>query len=417
MKIKEVEEKTGLPAKTIRFYESQGLLKVRRAENFYREYTSVDVERFMKIKLLRRLDVPVSEIKAYFDGRKKLVDILRERLAEIGTHKIKAETKELILEEMIKSLNDDESFDVMTFAEGVDFVDSDEYVELVEQINKSAGMDLISMVCTTLTCLGPILWLFIKLASGDLRKIILIAVFAVVSAGLLGYLWPGYLKQKNKHCKSNLWLLLGTIGAALGYLFVVGGISQLKLHFFIPEGSVLVDTVYFSGIWLFLGYVLFVVGCFLWLYKKATFLSWLWADACCRWIYKYRAVVLILCMGLLYILMTNQLVVTEDAICEYHFYRPWLVKYSFSEIALVETGYDESGDFYYIVTLKEGECFSLYSGYPVSQKTVYEALLLVDNMINKQSGVEKRYSMQYASVRPYDEETADLIAKIILNGT
>ena len=36
MRIGEVEQQTGLPRKTIRFYESKGLLSVERSENSYR---------------------------------------------------------------------------------------------------------------------------------------------------------------------------------------------------------------------------------------------------------------------------------------------------------------------------------------------------------------------------------------------
>ena len=40
MRIKEVEQRTGLTAKAIRLYESKGLLKpARETENDYRDYT------------------------------------------------------------------------------------------------------------------------------------------------------------------------------------------------------------------------------------------------------------------------------------------------------------------------------------------------------------------------------------------
>ena len=63
MRIKEVEARVGLSAKNIRFYEKEGLLCPRReAGNGYRSYTDEDVERLRRIKLLRKLDVPLSEI-------------------------------------------------------------------------------------------------------------------------------------------------------------------------------------------------------------------------------------------------------------------------------------------------------------------------------------------------------------------
>lgn len=69
MRIKEVQEATGLTAKAIRLYESKGLLEpAREAENDYRDYSQADVERLKTIAVLRRLDVPVREIKSWTDG-------------------------------------------------------------------------------------------------------------------------------------------------------------------------------------------------------------------------------------------------------------------------------------------------------------------------------------------------------------
>ena len=50
MKIKQVEELVGITKKNIRFYESQGLLDVERAENGYREYHKEDIARKLFLK-------------------------------------------------------------------------------------------------------------------------------------------------------------------------------------------------------------------------------------------------------------------------------------------------------------------------------------------------------------------------------
>lgn len=45
MKIKEVEQRTGISSANIRFYEKEGLLNPRRSkENNYRDYAQQDVE-------------------------------------------------------------------------------------------------------------------------------------------------------------------------------------------------------------------------------------------------------------------------------------------------------------------------------------------------------------------------------------
>ena len=64
MKISQVEELVGITKKNIRFYEDEGLLSPERdPENGYREYSLKDVDELMKIKFLRKLSVPLEDIR------------------------------------------------------------------------------------------------------------------------------------------------------------------------------------------------------------------------------------------------------------------------------------------------------------------------------------------------------------------
>lgn len=81
MKINEVEALAGITKKNIRFYEEQGLLSPRRnAENGYREYCDGDVVILRRIRLLRKLDVPIEEIRQMFAGTHTLADGMRRHL-------------------------------------------------------------------------------------------------------------------------------------------------------------------------------------------------------------------------------------------------------------------------------------------------------------------------------------------------
>ncbi len=81
MKINEVEALAGITKKNIRFYEEQGLLSPRRnAENGYREYCDGDVQVLRRIRLLRKLDVPIEEIRQMFAGTHTLADGMRRHL-------------------------------------------------------------------------------------------------------------------------------------------------------------------------------------------------------------------------------------------------------------------------------------------------------------------------------------------------
>ena len=103
MKIKYVEELVGITKKNIRFYEEQGLLAPDRAENGYREYGQADVDRLMQIKLLRKLGVPIEEIKRIFQGSIHLDDCLDRHLDELGRQKENLAKMQAISEQIIAS--------------------------------------------------------------------------------------------------------------------------------------------------------------------------------------------------------------------------------------------------------------------------------------------------------------------------
>lgn len=93
MGIKEAEEATGISRQNIRFYERQGLLHpVRNKNNSYREYTEEDILRLKEIRLLRKLGMPVEEIRRLLDGETQLQPALaeQERRLEAEAEKLKA---------------------------------------------------------------------------------------------------------------------------------------------------------------------------------------------------------------------------------------------------------------------------------------------------------------------------------------
>ena len=103
MKIKYVEELVGITKKNIRFYEEQGLLAPDRAENGYREYGQADVDRLMQIRLLRKLGVPIEEIKRIFQGSIHLDDCLDRHLDELERQKENLAKMQVISEQIIAS--------------------------------------------------------------------------------------------------------------------------------------------------------------------------------------------------------------------------------------------------------------------------------------------------------------------------
>ena len=103
MKIKQVEELVGITRKNIRFYEEQGLLNVERAENGYREYHKEDVIRLQEIKLFRKMDISIEDMRALFEKKKSLQICLYQHLKELkrrkeGISKMQGICERLILE-------------------------------------------------------------------------------------------------------------------------------------------------------------------------------------------------------------------------------------------------------------------------------------------------------------------------------
>ena len=64
MNIKQAGEASGLPPKTIRYYEEIGLVAPARAANGYRDYAEDDVHRLRFIQRARSLGFSVEECRA-----------------------------------------------------------------------------------------------------------------------------------------------------------------------------------------------------------------------------------------------------------------------------------------------------------------------------------------------------------------
>lgn len=59
----EIQNKTGLTRKAIEYYEDKGLINPHRLENGYKDYTEKDLDILVKVSILRKLGVSLSEIK------------------------------------------------------------------------------------------------------------------------------------------------------------------------------------------------------------------------------------------------------------------------------------------------------------------------------------------------------------------
>ncbi|MEV3994461.1 MerR family transcriptional regulator [Streptomyces halstedii] len=115
MRIGELAEQAGTTTRTLRYYESRGLLPARRAENGYRTYDDSDLRLIQQIRTLRDFGFDLEETRPFVDClraghpagdaspaslavyRRKLdeldalIDQLRSVRAEVGAHLARAE--------------------------------------------------------------------------------------------------------------------------------------------------------------------------------------------------------------------------------------------------------------------------------------------------------------------------------------
>ena len=67
--IGQVSQRTGISAKTIRYYEEVGLLpRPTRGENQYRRYSHADVNRLLLLRRIKLLGAPLAEAKHLLEG-------------------------------------------------------------------------------------------------------------------------------------------------------------------------------------------------------------------------------------------------------------------------------------------------------------------------------------------------------------
>jgi len=126
MKINEVETLAGITKKNIRFYEQQGLLSpVRNKENGYRDYGDADVEILRRIKLFRKLGVPIEEIRQMFSGSQTVADCMRRHLVSL-------ERDRRNLEQALSLCNELQNLDIPA-----EQLDCQEILSRMEQMEKS----------------------------------------------------------------------------------------------------------------------------------------------------------------------------------------------------------------------------------------------------------------------------------------
>ena len=160
MKIKQVEELVGITRKNIRFYEEQGLLQVARADNGYREYHMQDVRRLQQIRLLRKLSVPLEDIRALFAGTLRLDTCLSRQTMQYERQKRDLDQMTKFCEMLMQENASLESLDAELCLERMERLEKEDVnkTDVQKKRRNGAVLGAAFMICVMLAVIALVLW-------------------------------------------------------------------------------------------------------------------------------------------------------------------------------------------------------------------------------------------------------------------
>lgn len=111
MRLNEVIKQVDLSKRAIKFYEEKGLLKTKRDNNGYRNYTDKDISLLKEISSYRKMGIGLSDIKGILNDKSVLKQILIEKKKEITISQNELEA----LEKFIENNNIEELYDSVDY--------------------------------------------------------------------------------------------------------------------------------------------------------------------------------------------------------------------------------------------------------------------------------------------------------------
>ena len=189
MKINEVEAQVGITKKNIRFYEEQGLIAPRRnSENGYREYGPREVDQLRQVKLLRKLGVPLEEIRKMQSGTHTVGDGMRRHLVTLERDKKNLEQSI----QLCRTLSDrDERLDDLDAAallEQMDRLEREGTTFLNKQVEDTKRLRYVAPAVVTVLTVALMIWGFTidaEEAPPLPLVVVLVAIPGVIILGVL----------------------------------------------------------------------------------------------------------------------------------------------------------------------------------------------------------------------------------------
>lgn len=423
MKIKEAELLTGLSAKTIRFYESEGLISVKRNSNSYREYDEENIRELKRIKILRQLEIPIAKIKEFKIGNISLENILKEKLEELNKDESELENKKITVEALLKEVKKNPNTDLEFYHDDLEYIKSKEFTEFLDEVKELGEVSLTAQIFMTLMLSGPLLWLWLNITDKKYDSIGLNCIMAIFSTVILTLTWRRYLKQPNKKVKGAFSVFITSIFIIILTISIFVGIGALQETIFVPKDYLMFMFKPPYSYFVFFFEIELMAILVSRIYKRVKNVDLKWTMELWDFAKKHIIVTILLNVLLLYMCITGITVVTENKITDYNFYNPMGKEYSYSDISKVEAGFKgkklgifpkNAGDFYYIVTFKDGKEINFYQASSSFEDTYLE-LEIFDKLIVDNGRAEKIASKENYELCDFDQRYVDRFLRIIDN--
>lgn len=356
MKIKEVEQLTGITSHTIRYYEEQGLIQVERENNLYRTYSKENIEQLQLIKILRSIDIPISDIKEYFEGKQELNTLVELQLTSLNNKLlIENEKKSICL-----SILNDKSFNQEKILEQIEFLESNDF-KMLNEIFMEFKQTLFTQIMGSLMALGPILWSFFYYIDNQYELLKYPLCLSVLSIIYLTLSWRSYLvnrKEIKRENKKTGLLLVATIVSIFILLAPMVVFSVFLEKYLLPDNYIM----YANPTYVMIGFMaigmLFFLAFFSKIYKISNNVAIKHLDASFQFLKQHKKITISVLIVILYICITNITIITNDEIIVRSSFHPTGIHYQYDDVELVEAGFRDSsffyshkGEFYYYITI------------------------------------------------------------------
>lgn len=280
MTIKDVEQLTAITRQNIRFYEKEGLITpCRNPENQYREYSEDDIKTLHRIRLYRKLNVSIEDIRSVENRTLPLERCMEQCISNTEREMVRLTKIKEVCEELRKQVLEGKSPDVEKTLEEIDAYEKSGYqftdiskdywnmavVHDVRSLNRQVVKALLLSFIAVLVC-NILYFLLLKPQW-----------VTMIPATVIGYIaawvyWAGKNKAVlRKHIRfmrvsAGVCLVSAVIGVLL-YIIVNGCISATVMIF--PNPRIMATENDLTG------------TAFLWLFITSFFRDCFYSLICC----------------------------------------------------------------------------------------------------------------------------------------